>query len=153
MARKEITYTVSDEGRDKGKKFLITEMSARKAEEFALRAFSSAVACGIKNDKTDPSQGMLALAKIGYALIVTMPYEYSQPLLDQLMSCVKIQEQHITRDVLEVDVEEVATYLKLKKAAYDLHVSFFTDGGLSTSGSDQSARKENTLTIKPRPTR
>ena len=42
MARNVVNYTATD-GRDKGKVFLLTEMSARQGEEWAMRDRKSVV--------------------------------------------------------------------------------------------------------------
>lgn len=151
--RKELLY-VAEDGRDKGKRFKITEMSAMQAERFALKAFSGAVRAGINLPDGIEASGMFALARFGYSMLVTMPYEISGPLFDELAGCIKLMpsmdKPNITRDVIEGDVEEVQTLLKLKKAAYDLHVDFFPDGGQSTSESEASAKPAPTLNIKPR---
>lgn len=153
--RKELVYVVADEGRDKGKRFKITEMSAMDAERFALKAFSGAVRAGMNLPDGLESSGMFALAKLGYPILVAMPYELSEPLFAQLMTCVRIMPNadnaNVTRALVgSDDVEEIQTLLKLKKAAYDLHVDFFPDGGQSTSESEASAKPAPTLNIKPR---
>src|SRR5690242_21778037 len=46
--RKTLRYTVAEEGRDKGKTYLLTEMSASQAEMWAARAFLAMANNGIE---------------------------------------------------------------------------------------------------------
>jgi len=46
MARKTATVTISAEGRDKGKTFFLTEMSAERSEEWGERALLALVRGG-----------------------------------------------------------------------------------------------------------
>ena len=48
MARKVSNYTVTKEGRDLGKTFVITEMPASRAEAWATRALLALMAGGVE---------------------------------------------------------------------------------------------------------
>ena len=149
--RKVIIYTVSDEGRDTGKKFKITEMPAFQAHKFALKAFSKAVRAGMNTPKGAESSGMMALAKAGYSILVAMPFELSEELFDELFACVQVvTSANIVRSVDSSDIEEIQTILKLNKAVYELHVDFFPAGSQLTSESEisQQVVKKPSLNIK-----
>lgn len=47
MARKTIVFTVEADNRDKGKTFKITEMPARKAEEWAIQVACAVMGAGV----------------------------------------------------------------------------------------------------------
>ncbi len=148
-----MTYTVQDDGRDKGKQFKITELDAFSGDKFASKAFAAAIRAGMQVPAGMEDTGMLALAKAGYAILVAMPFEFSESLLDELMTCVEfISSKGITRKIESVDIEEIQTIMKLRKAAYDLHVDFFPNGSQSISESGQSGResKKPFLNIKTR---
>jgi hypothetical protein len=149
--RNEIDLTISAEGRDYGKKFHIKEMSAMQGARFALKAFSRMVRAGMDVPKTSEDQGMIALAKAGYACLVAMPFELSEELLDELMGCVQcVASEQVTRKLTDGDIEEIKTVLTLQKAVYDLHISFFQVGGQSISESVPSASKKTMLNIPTR---
>ena len=57
MARKSIVFTVEANNRDKGKQFKITEMPARKAEEWAIRLACAVIGAGV----TVPDNMMMAI--------------------------------------------------------------------------------------------
>ena len=57
MARKESSL-VADIGRDKGKQFLITEMSASQAENWAIKAILAVGNAGIEIPENLASQGL-----------------------------------------------------------------------------------------------
>ncbi len=61
MARKSIVFTVEADNRDKGKQFKITEMPARKAEEWAIRLACAVIGAGV----TVPDNMMMAINMLG----------------------------------------------------------------------------------------
>lgn len=151
MARKESTFTASDEGRDKGKQFHLREMSASQAERWAIRALLAVGSAGIDVPPELAAQGMAGLLAIGYLNLLKIPYDAAEPLLMEMMGCVQIVTgPGVERSLIEDDIEEVGTRLKLRKAVWDLHTDFFTAADKSTSASNQSAQPEPSLSIKPR---
>lgn len=131
MARKTIEITIASEGRDQGKTFSITEMSAVQAEKWAWRAFMGLDAVGI--DVPERS-GIAGLALIGLRALTKMRWDTAEPLLDELMSCVKIRSPNPRagfRDLVENDIEEIRTRLELRDAVFALHTGFSPAGVLS----------------------
>ena len=64
MARKTTTFIATD-GRDKGKRFLITEMSAYQSEEWAARALFAVMHSGVEVPDEVLSAGFAGVAAIG----------------------------------------------------------------------------------------
>lgn len=153
MARKEITFTVTANGRDNGKKFKITEMSARQAEEWAIRVACAMMSTGVtvpdnimnvagslakekpsKDDKAAVAlyesvmaSGMIALAKFGITALAKVPFTESKPLMDELMGCIQyVAGPTISIPLDDSHIEEASTYFRLKVEALKLHVSFLT---------------------------
>ena len=149
MARKELTYTVDDEGRDKGKQFRLREMPASQAERWAIRTVLAMGKAGVEVPDYLAEQGMSGLAAVGLMNMTRIPFVDAEPLLAEMMDCVYRIEPAITRPLIEDDIEEVSTRLKLRKEVLDLHIGFFSPAGQSISESVQpAAATENTLTIK-----
>jgi len=149
MARKEATFT-AEIGRDKGKQFHITEMSASQAENWAIKGILAVGNAGIEIPEDLASQGMAGLMAIGYMNLLKVPFDSAKPLLDEMMSCVQfVPSAGIKRPLIEDDIEEVSTRLKLRKAVWDLHMDFFLGASKSTSESEGQESKSNSLTIKP----
>ena len=150
MARKESSF-VADIGRDKGKQFLVTEMSASQAENWAIKAILAVGNAGIEIPDNLASQGMAGLMAVGYMNILKIPFEAAKPLLDEMMSCVQIiPSANVKRPLIEDDIEEVQTRLKLRKAIWDLHMDFFLGESQSTLGSEMPApQPSESLSIKP----
>jgi hypothetical protein len=113
--RKTLTYTVADEGRDKSKVFLITEMSAAEAEDWALQAFFAIMNAGIEIPDSIAEMGFAGIAAIGLKALGKVPFYMADPLL---------KKPSVVRALIDSDIEEAATRLKLKKAVFDLHTSF-----------------------------
>ena len=150
MARKESTF-VADIGRDKGKQFHITEMSASQAESWAFRVILAIGNAGIEIPDNLASQGMAGLMAVGYMNLLKIPFEAAKPLLDEMMGCVQIiPSANMKRALIEDDIEEVKTRLLLRKAVWDLHMDFFLDTSKSTSESEVQEQQANgSLSIKP----
>lgn len=129
MARKTLTYTVTDEGRDKGKLFILTEMPASQAERWALRALSALAASGIEIPDDIASAGLAGVARLGVQAFGGLPWEKAEPLIEEMFKCITIQpdpsKPSITRVLIEDDIEEVTTRLKLRIELFKLHMSFF----------------------------
>ena len=125
MARKETTF-IAEAGRDKGKQFLITEMSASQAEAWAIKVILAVGNAGIEIPENLASQGMSGLMEVGYMSLLKIPYESAKPLLDEMMTCVQFSPSPtIKRPLIEDDIEEVKTRLALRKAIWSLHMDFF----------------------------
>lgn len=129
MARKETFYTQDAAGRDQGKVFHITEMSASQAEWWALRALMAMGRSGVEVPDNMRDMGMAALAVEGLKAVSRIPPEEARPLLDELMGCVQYvpnpADRSVKRPLIESDIEEVATRLKLRAEVFKLHVDFF----------------------------
>jgi len=149
MARRVEIFTVSAEGRDKGKSFLLTEMPPRQAEKWATRALLAFARSG-KNDMPDEFKedmqrtGMAGIAAIGLRAITTIDFNDAEPLLDEMMTCVtfipdmskidQMSRQPIVRPMIEDDIEEVATILQLRSEVIELHLGFSIAAILSQVG-------------------
>ncbi len=150
MARKEASF-IADIGRDKGKQFLITEMPASQAENWAIKAILAVGNAGIEIPDNLALQGMAGLMAVGYTNLLKIPFDAAKPLLDEMMSCVQIvPSPNIKRPLIEDDIEEVKTRLLLRKAIWNLHMDFFLGESQSTSESETAAPQQNaSLSIKP----
>ena len=151
MARKEASFAAYF-GRDVGKQFLITEMSASQAENWAFKVILAIGNSGIEIPDNLAAQGMAGLLTVGYLNLLKIPFEAAKPLLDEMMGCVQIvPSPNIKRPLIEDDIEEVKTRLSLRKAVWDLHMDFFLEEKESTSESRAQANTTiGSSNIKPR---
>lgn len=115
------------EGRDAGKKYHITEMSAEAAEWWAFRALQAIAGADAELNLQAPlsdmaAQGIKALAKVHP--------DQAKPLLDEMMGCVQIlvPATQKPRPLLDGDIEDVKTRFMLRKAVVELHLGFSTGG-------------------------
>lgn len=125
MRRTEIVEIT--EGRDAGKKYQITEMSAEAAEWWAFRALQAIAGADAELNLQAPladmaAQGIKALAKVHP--------DQARPLLDEMMGCVQIlvPATQKPRPLLDGDIEDVKTRFMLRKAVVELHLGFSTGG-------------------------
>lgn len=129
--RKTSTVTITSEGRDKGKAFLITEMSAVQAERWATRAFFALMNAGAEIPPDIAEAGMAGIAKMGLQAFSKLPYEATENLLLEMMGCVQYipdpTKPSVVRYWMNEDVEEVMTLFLLRKEIIDLHTGFFTN--------------------------
>ncbi|EDT7186603.1 hypothetical protein AHX77_002881 [Salmonella enterica subsp. enterica] len=135
MARKEIPFIVEEEGRDKGKEFLITEMSAWDADTLAQDIFR---AMGDSNYSSIPADviamGCAGLATVGLSVISASSPEVARQLRDRLMSTVDIiitnDGQRQQRKVNgSLDFEEVSTIRSLLDKVFQVNFDFLTIAG------------------------
>lgn len=137
MARKTVVYTVADTGRDHDKAFLLTEMPASKAEKWAARAMFAMASNGIEIPDDVMNAGFAGLATFGVSLMGKLPFDVADVLLDEMFACVvrvpNIDKPNVTRALIEDDIEEVLTRVKLRMELFKLHADFFPTAGRSIS--------------------
>lgn len=145
--RREIDVVIDDEGRDQNKTFHIKEMSAAQAEKWATRALFALARSQV--DIGDlAGKGMQGMATMGLEALMRVPYEDVEPLLDELMLCVMIKPGvGGARTLMEDDVEEVATLLKLKWEVFNLHINFLP-AVKSSSSTDQPQTSTSPQTLQ-----
>lgn len=134
--RKEKDIIIHAEGRDKGKVFHITEMAAEQAEWWAVRAM---LALGRSNPDLgqayDEGAGMGALAIAGLKAFMRVNPDDAKPLLDEMMTCVKIKPDpkrpDFVRPLLPEDIDEFMTRVKIRSEVFELHTGFSLPGSRS----------------------
>lgn len=145
---------IAAEGRDKGKRFLITEMSATQAEKWAARALLALGRGGFEYSAELRSVGMSAIAVAGLGALLRTHYEDVEPLLDEMMACVQIYpdpKASFTRALYPDDIEEVYTLAILRSEVFELHTGFSVAGALSNSEAPAETTDPNsdgTLTFR-----
>jgi hypothetical protein len=140
MARKTLKVVISaDKSRDKGKTFIITEMSATQGEKWALRAFLALMKAGIQVPEDISKLGFAGLAVWGIQSVAGLEWEVAEPLLDEMWDCITIMpapdKPEVTRRLIEDDIEEIGTRMQLRKETIALHTDFFTAAAQSTPNS------------------
>lgn len=141
-------------GRDAGKQFLLTEMSAIKAEKWATRAL---LAMGREIPDEIRTAGMAAMAVLGLRTMLSMKWEDAEPLLDEMLTCIQIipdpkKNPTFLRKLEEVDIEEVKTLLDLRLEVFALHTDFSSAADLLKSMKaviGPAAEQSNTQTSPP----
>jgi hypothetical protein len=133
MARREETIVISDKkSRDDGKVFVIREMSAERAERWAIRALLALGQSGVSIPDSADDGAMAALANFNILKELTkIDYLSAEPLLNEMLDCIHFQPDPknpaVTRPFLRGDdgeIEEVKTLLKLRSEIFKLHVNF-----------------------------
>lgn len=128
MSRKTGRLTITNDNRDKGKTFLMTEMSADRAERWALRALLALSSAGVEVPDHATNAGMAGIASVGVSMLSKLNFDVAEPLLAEMMDCVQIDMGNgIIRDLIDgdgADIEEVLTRFQLRKAVLELHLGF-----------------------------
>ena len=132
MARRIKSVTITEDGRDKGKTFLLTEMSAHKAEKWAARALFAMVKSGVQMPDEMAQAGMAGIAAMGPGLLSSLgnvKWVELEPLLDEMMGCIQIAPSPaLIRPLCNIegaeDIEEVKTLVTLRKEVLELHLGF-----------------------------
>ena len=136
MSRK-VEYFEATMGRDKGRVYKITEMSATDGEQWAIECFLAMGSSGIDIPDGVASMGMVGLVEMGLKLLLKIPMEKARPLLDRMMECVEFvptpSNKQLVRDLIDGYIEEIPTRFLLRKHILELHTSFFDAGEQQTS--------------------
>ena len=122
--RKSKKVEIKTEGRDKGKTFLLTEMSAFEAEAWGMEALGVMARAGQDIPENIIAGGLLAFKLIGLRSFLAGPWSDVSPLLERVMGCVQIVEGTGPRALIEEDIEEVLTITKLRDEVLELHLGF-----------------------------
>lgn len=119
--RKELDFVAQD-GRDAGRVYRITEMSARQTEIFAARLLFALMNAGVEVPENGGLADLLGLEMSAFA---RLRFDQVAPLFDEMMGCVKYvptpSMPNVVRPLIDEDIDEVSTRLKLRKAVFDLH--------------------------------
>ena len=131
--RKSITVTISSEGRDKGKTFVVKEMSADQGERWAMRALLALTNAGVQLPDGAAEAGMAGIAAAGIEALGKLQFAAVEPLLDEMWECVQYQPPDVkgqklpTQNIFAGDgsqIEEIATRMQLRMEVLKLHVNF-----------------------------
>lgn len=147
--------TITEEGRDKDKVFEITELSAAQAEWWALRAFRLLAKSGVDVGENE-GLGMQGLVVQGLASLAKIDPLDVKPLLDEMWTCVRIvsdpqKNPTFVRELMDEDIEEVMTLIRLRAEVFTLHTGFSIPGASSTSTTETpKPGSPNTPTSRPR---
>ena len=124
------------QGRDSGKKFIITEMDAWKAEHWAVRALSGMARAGYNLSQVLAvgAQTLEKLAQFGLASLLVIEQGLQDELSAELIENVELLLPDGTkRKMLTDDIQDGGTLLELRSSAFLLLVDHFTGGStLST---------------------
>lgn len=146
MSRKrEIKTVPAGYGRDTGKNFLIEESDARKAEKWAWRLFLVVKGTSAQVPEEIAPLGMIAVAIRGINSFLAADVDFAklEPLLDEMIECVKIvrnmkvidpvtgQPQGSTM-ISGDDIEEVQTLIWLRSEVVRIHTNFSLLDGVSS---------------------
>lgn len=125
-------------GRDAGKTYLITEMTAAQAEKWALRLFVCLKGSEAAIPQSVQNLGMVGIAIVGLNAFLQAPIapEQLEPLMDEMLACVQMcripsQPDLASPIVTPDDIEEVKTRLWLRSEVLELHTGFSPADALS----------------------
>lgn len=140
MARKIVEYKVEKANRDKDKIFVITEMSAVQGHEWATKALFAILNSGVEMSDEMAGMGLAGLAVMGMGAITKIPHAVAKPLLDELLTCVHIKQEKVTRPLVPEDFEEVMTIFDVQREVLTMHIVPFISGGVHNSPSGQKSK-------------
>lgn len=147
MARREKIVTITAEGRDKGKRFHLREMPADQGERWFTRAILAVANGGARLPEGALDLGGAAGFELTWRNVLAMGVTGLQglrwadlePLLDEMKPLIQwcppgnAPPQPIFPGE-DSQIEEVATWYKLRYDLIELHMDFSLAGLLSTSG-------------------
>ena len=157
MSRKTMIYQVPDEdgNRDAGKRYLIEEMPATRAERWAMRALLALMGGNVDLGDVKPGHGMAGLMSVGMDKLACLDWATVQPLYDELLECVyalpKPDNEAVrvrqTPAPTHTQVEEVTTQLRQRAEALGLHQGFYD--ALATLTARSAAETSRSASTSP----
>ena len=139
MALKTKQITI-EHGRDKGRVFLITEMPAAHADNWAMRALIALANGGVDLGDLSPQQGMMGMVGATLGALGKVKPEDAIPLLNELLDCVQIIPEGGRPRALNLDfgdVEDFTTLWRLRKEVFALHTDFLQHAFGKTTASEE----------------
>lgn len=133
---------IPDDGRDKGKTFILTEMPAALAEKWAARAFLALAKSEVDIPEGIAEAGLAGVAVLGFRMLSRMQFADAESLLDEMFGCVTYRPDPknpaYVRAPLDDDIEEVRTRLRIRAEVFTLHTGFIIPGVGSISASGET---------------
>lgn len=150
---KELRVTITADGRDKGKTFLLRELPADQAERWFYRLVLALANAGAKVPEEILFAGAAGFAEmlptLRNSLVVAiramrgLDYDTVRPLLDEMTPCIKWQPPGSPPPPLQElfpgensQIAEVGTWIKLRFELIQLHVGFSLAAAASTTGTE-----------------
>jgi len=128
MALKKEDVTIAADGRDKGKVFIINEMPARQFEKWALKALTAMGRAGMEIPENIQEMGAMGLAILGFKALIKIDFDMAEQLMDDMFSYFEFQPDpnnaSIKRPIIDSDIEEITTRLKLRAVWWELQTGF-----------------------------
>lgn len=137
MARRQVAVTISDpKSRDNGKTFRVTEMSADRAERWAIRCLLALANAGAKVPDDVLTAGMAGIHATlpgfliqGIRSLAGLRYDDAEPLLAEMLACCEFRapgtDQYFALSGTGLSqVEEVSTLWKLRYEVLAVHLGF-----------------------------
>lgn len=149
MSRRTTTVTIAPDdpdNRDSGARFLLTEMPADQAERWATRALLALTNAGAEIPDDVMGAGMAGLAAFGVGALAKIRYQGDvEVLLAEMLECVKyVPRKGPATELLvghDCQIQEVSTFLTLRKALFDLHLGFLKADAPPTSAAVVPVRR------------
>lgn len=144
MARRTKVVEIQDDNRDKGKRFLLTEVSATDGQDWAIRACIALGSSDIDLPKDLHLAGMAGVLIIGLQKMRSgLNYSLLKPLINDLTACIQVMPDNnnlsIVRKLIPDDIEEIITLTKLQGQVIELHSGFTWDEIKLTSAAQASS--------------
>lgn len=126
-------------------------MPAAQAEAWAMRAILALMAGKADLPEGIEHEGMAGIARIGIKALSGLHWEVLEPLMQEMFTCIQIipdpARPNIVRPLIDQDVEEIMTRVKLRGEVWALHTGFSVTAALSKSP-QAAVKKENMRNTK-----
>lgn len=155
LKTKEVTMPAVEGNRDSGKKYLLTEMPALRAERWARHAITALNRTDLDAREEIRQLGFLGFYLVGLQALAGGNVEQVDALMNEMLPQIQIMEPAITRQLTPDcagDIEEVTTLFKLRKELIELHMGFTFAGLvliLKSSAENPLQDSQTTSTSQP----
>lgn len=145
MGLKTAIVVITTKNRDEGKKYLLTEMPARRAERWGRHAVAALNRSDLDAREEIKQLGMLGFYLVGLQALAGGDVEKVDVLMDEMLERIQIIETAVTRPLGgDGDIEEVTTLYQLRKELIELHMGFtFAELVSSLKSSAESLQQDS----------
>jgi len=125
-ARKTAFVIIDADNRDKGKRYLLTEMDAVDAEKWFCRVVAYLARRGVAVPMGAEMMGMAAMPS--FSVLQMLSWIDDDALMGTILSCVKAWPEGapLARTLQRTDTEEIITLAQLRLEVLALHTGFST---------------------------
>lgn len=124
--------TIDQDGRDKGKTYLLTEMPALRAARWGDKALNGMARSNVTIPPEVVGSGIIGVYYVGLKMLFASDFPIVEELTNEMMACVEflpdgnpaLKRPIIGQNSIASDIMEITTIYRLREEVIKLHTGF-----------------------------